>query len=127
MARIVDTSKIVRIRDTSNLGVKVPADFIQNTFGARPVASTTRMDLLQLRDLMSEMLQSTGGRPSLSHSSDRVKLPKLESDWAAIEEISQRLAPQLVFKPSPAQVAAVMLHWAVSHMNEEDIKHAMKA
>jgi hypothetical protein len=127
MTGLVDTSKVTRIRDTSRLDPKVPAEFVINSFGARPAASAKRMDLLQLRALMEEMLQSKGGRPGLANFSHRVKMPKLPSDWAIIETIAHRLEPKLVFKPSPAQVAAVMLHWAVTNMNDEDIQQAINA
>jgi hypothetical protein len=116
---------MIRVHDTSSRERRISSEFVRDSFGAHPVVSAKTMDLLQLRDLMKEMLQSQGGRPSLANSTDRVKVPKLASDWATIERITDRLGPQLVFKPSPAQVAAVMLHWAVTHMNDEDIRQAM--
>lgn len=127
MARILDTSKSSRIRDVSNIGARISADFVRDAFGAKPVARTHKMDLIQLRDMMREMLQSNGGRPALVEGSNRVKVPKLASDWRVIEGIAARLEPDLPHKPSPAQVAAVMLHWAVTHMSAEDVKLALKA
>lgn len=127
MARVVDTSVVRRVRDVGAKSRRVAQTFVRETFNARPVAVVAGMDMLQIRDLMSQMLRSQGGRPSLADAQDRVKVPKIAEDWAVIEKISIQIAADLAFRPSPAQVAAVMLHWAVTHMPEQDIQSALRA
>ena len=131
MARIRDVSlhsaSSARLIDHSDKGATISADTIAKAFNARAVASTKGLDFLQIRDLMTQRLQSSGGRPSLVNASERVKVPKLAADWRAIDDIAARLQTEMTFKPSSAQVAAVMLHWAVSRMSAEDVKLELAA
>lgn len=85
MARIADTSARPRVIDPGVKRNAVAQTFVQTAFKAKPVASVAGMDLLQVRDLMTQMLRSQGGRPSLVDAQDRVKLPKIADDWAVIE------------------------------------------
>ncbi|MBI3523106.1 MAG: hypothetical protein HY066_01045 [Betaproteobacteria bacterium] len=102
----------------------------RRSFGARPAGIGTGRDtnpfsLWQLRDELERLLQSTGGRPALPTEGERVKIPKIPSDWTFIEAVAASAA-ELPLRPSPAQVAAVMLHMAVSRFSTGEINNALQ-
>ncbi|MDP1611291.1 MAG: hypothetical protein Q8M11_09545 [Sulfuritalea sp.] len=120
-----------RIKATSARATKrVDARTVAQAFGARPAGIGTGGDsnpfsLWQLRGELERLLQSTGGRPALPTEGERVKIPKIPSDWTFIEAVAANTA-NLPLRPSPAQVAAVMLHMAVSRFSADEIANALQ-
>ena len=74
---------------------------------------------------MGKMLQSTGGRPALLGAESHVKIPKITSDWALLEKLANR-SNDLRLKPSPAQIAAMILHLALDRIPEKDLEVATR-
>lgn len=133
MAAIIrNTSHLAaRIKTTSARASKrINALTVAQAFGARPAGigtsgDTNPLSLLQLRGELERLLQSTGGRPALPTEGERVKIPKIPSDWTFIEAVAANTA-NLPLRPSPAQVAAVMLHMAVSRFSTDEITNALQ-
>lgn len=132
VATIKNTSRpVVRIKATSARTTKrIDASAVAQAFGARPTGVGTGRDtnpfsLWQLRGELERLLQSTGGRPALPTEGERVKIPKISSDWTFIEAVAAS-ATELQLRPSPAQVAAVMLHMAVSRFSTDEITSALQ-
>lgn len=131
-ATIKNTSHpATRIKATSARASKrIDASAVAQAFGARPAGIGTGGDsnpfsLWQLREELEALLQSTGGRPALPTEGARVKIPKIPSDWTFIEAVAANTA-NLPLRPSPAQVAAVMLHMAVSRFSADEIASALQ-
>lgn len=120
-----------RIKATSaRASNRVNARTVAQAFGARPSGIGTGRDtnpfsLWQLRGELERLLQSTGGRPALPTDGERVKIPKIPSDWTFIEAVAANTA-NLPLRPSPAQVAAVMLHMAVSRFSADEVSQALQ-
>jgi hypothetical protein len=132
VATIKNTSRpAARIKATSaGVTKRIDARAVAQAFGARQTGIGTGRDtnpfsLWQLRSELERLLQSTGGRPALPTEGERVKIPKIPSDWTFIEAVAAN-ATELPLRPSPAQVAAVMLHMAVSRFSNDEITNALQ-
>ena len=115
-SRIIDTSTKVKALD--------PA-VVKKAFNAKPAGSSAGMDLFAIRSAMQTMLQSSGGRPALEGVGQRVKIPKIGSDWEKLEKLA-RAAGDLKHKPSTGQMAAVVLHLGLMRISEEELKEAAR-
>lgn len=115
-SRIVDTSAKARRLDT---------EFVRQAFNAERVASTEGLDLFSLREAMTRMLASSGGRPGVEGASAQVKIPRIEADWVKIEQIAHG-ASTLAHKPSVTQTAALILHLALSRISDADIEDEVR-
>lgn len=109
---------------------RIDAATVVEAFGARAAGIGAAGDgspfsLWQLRGELERLLQSTGGRPALPTEGERVKIPKIPSDWTFIETVAANAA-DLPLRPSPAQIAAVMLHMAVSRFSADEITRALQ-
>lgn len=113
------------ITDSSRKLKQVPAGVIEKAFKARPAGSSSGLDLFAVREAMRKMLQSTGGRPALLGADQHVKIPKITADWALLEKLADR-SNDLRHKPSPAQVAAMVLHLALDRIPEKDLEAAAR-
>ncbi len=114
-----------RISDTSRKRKRLDADVVQKAFNARPAGSSRGLDLFALREAMGKMLQSTGGRPALAGAQAHVKIPKIAADWALLEKLADG-SNDLKHKPSPAQVAAMVLHMALGRIPAKDLEAATR-
>lgn len=114
-----------RISDTSRKLQRLDASVVQRAFNARPAGSSGGLDLFALREAMGKMLQSTGGRPALAGAQAHVKIPKIASDWALLERLAEG-SNDLRHKPSPAQVAAMVLHLALGRIPAKDLEAAAR-
>ncbi len=114
-----------RISDTSRKLPKLDAAVFEKAFNAQPSGSSRGLDLFALREAMGKMLQSTGGRPALIGAQAHVKIPKIASDWALLEKLADG-SNDLKHKPSPAQVAAMVLHLALGRIPAKDLEAATR-
>ena len=102
-----------RIRDTSETLLRVEASRVAEALGAEASELTHAitggpLSLFQVKEELFRRLQSTGGRPSLSGTSGRKKVPLSEDQWAELEEIASEVASP-GFSPSAGQIASVLL------------------
>lgn len=68
--------------------------------------------LLSRQDLISRM-ESSGGRPKLAGTTRRPKIPVEEFDWTRLQTLAELLRQENV-NVTTAQLAAALLHWALS-------------
>jgi hypothetical protein len=106
-----------RIKDASKTLPPVDASRVAEALGAEATGwkldlGGSPLSLFQVRQELMRRLQSSGGRPCLSGTSGRKKIPLNDRQWEELEEIaSQVTAPG--FSPSAGQIASVMLTLAL--------------
>jgi len=110
--RPTDTT-LPRIRDTSESLSRLAPVQIQEALDAESADETLSAALapLSLRNVREELLkrlQSSGGRPALSGTTRRAKIPLSDEEWAKLEEFAAAIATP-GFAPSAGQVASVLL------------------
>lgn len=114
--RTTDTAQKV-IRDTSSpLGWVAPAQ-VEAALGAEPSEQKLEeilapITLFALRSELHSRLQSRGGRPSLSGTTRRTKIPLGDAEWAELEELAA-VVSEPGFYPSAGQIASVLLSLSV--------------
>ena len=83
-----------------------------------------------LRQEMAARLISSGGRPSLEGTTRRQKIPMAESDWVQLCELAALLEDEEL-RPTPGQVASVLLHHALLHLDlpktRSDLKEKIRS
>ena len=113
------TRTYARIRDTGETLPRIEHSRITEALRAEPSELLHRitggpLSLFQVKQELSRRLLSTGGRPSLSGTSVRKKVPLSDNQWEVLEEIASEVASP-GFAPSPGQIASVLLalslHW----------------
>lgn len=81
--------------------------------------------LLAVRDELMRRLRSTGGRPGLSGTlPQRVQVSAV--DWQKIVAIADHIEVGR-HKPSPAQVASILVHLALERVTAAEIDDCMRA
>jgi hypothetical protein len=105
------------IRDTSVPLSHVSPTTVEAALGAE--ASDQKLEealapitLFALRSELLNRLQSSGGRPALSGTSRRVKIPLGDAEWAELEELAAVVSGP-GFYPSAGQIASVLLSLSV--------------
>jgi len=130
--RIVNTAKrATRIVNTSPRANVLDGAIVAKTLGGRPTGyklgkDTSPITLFQVREELSRLLSSAGGRPSLAGMQDKVKIPRFSQDWVKIEALADTAAQGMAFRPSPAHVAAVLLHEALERFSDEEVRQAVR-
>lgn len=106
-----------KVRDSGAASRRVEPDKVAASLGAE--ASATQLEevfapitLFALREELVNRLQSSGGRPGLSGTTRRAKIPLCDKEWLELEELAAAIsAPG--FAPSAGQVASVLLSLSV--------------
>lgn len=105
---IRDTSVPLRRVDPSEvaaaLGAEATGQHLQDALG--PIT------LFAVRSELFGRLQSSGGRPALSGTSRRAKIPLGDAEWADLEKLAAAVATP-GFTPSAGQIASVLLSMSV--------------
>jgi hypothetical protein len=116
--RIRTTERTLKpLRDTSVVLPRVEASHIEVALGAESSAERLEhvlapITLFAVREELVKRLQSSGGRPALSGTTRRAKIPLSDAEWLELEEIAAAIsAPG--FAPSAGQVASVLLTLSV--------------
>jgi len=112
-----------QIKDTSPQAKSIDTEFVRASLGATVVGSSKGLDLFEVHEAMGRLLRSSGGRPALAGATSQVKIPKIESDWEKLADLVAH-APKQEHKPSTGQMAAVLLHLALSRFSRQDIEAA---
>lgn len=81
-----------------------------------PIGSGSPLTFAAVREEVLRRLRSTGGRPGLE-GVERKKIPLTHRDWEIVEQVADHIA-EPGFRPSPGQVASVLLSMTLSKMNE---------
>ena len=126
--RIVDIGPAMRkIRDIGKTLPRVDPALVAAALGAEPIArvppeSGNPLALYAVRAEIFRRLQSSGGRPALTETDRRVKIPLSDKEWTQLESIAAAVATKTC-APSTGQVASVLLNLALrsvlAEMNSE--------
>ena len=113
-----------RIRDTSGTLSRIDASKVAEALGGEPsdlkhAVAGSPLSLFQVRQELSRRLQSTGGRPSLSDTSARKKVPLSDGQWKELEEIAAEVASP-GFSPSAGQIASVLLALSLRSLRKDE-------
>lgn len=121
----VQTRLAPKINVVSKIVTKIGAQEVAAAFNAKAAGSTDGMDLLSVRESMTRLLVSSGGRPSIEGSTTQVKIPRIEADWIKLDKIA-KAASSLRPRPSITQTAALILHAALSRLSEEELEEEVR-
>ena len=113
-----------RISDTSDTLPRIDALRVVHALGAEPSELTLGiaggpLSLFQVKQELSHRLQSTGGRPSLSGTSARKKVPLNDDLWEELEKIASEVSTP-GFSPSAGQIASVLLALALRSLRKAE-------
>jgi hypothetical protein len=119
------------LRNTSRKTPVLSVKEVVAAFNGRPLPmkvgnTEAPITLLAIRGALMEQLRSTGGRPSLSGEHSRQRVQVSPEDWQRITSIANHVDVGR-HKPSPAQVASVLLHFALENISAKDISRLMAA
>ena len=115
-----------RIKNLSKTSPKIGRDLITASFGAVPVGSTRdRNDiswtLAYVAREIDRRLRSTGGRPALTGTDRKLKVPVTKDDRVRLEAIAGAYS-----KVAPSQIASILLHMAIDEFPKKAIDEALK-
>lgn len=110
--RIVFKDAPARRVPTAGLGDRLGAEVV----GSTPARGGAPLSRAALREEMFHRLRSIGGRPGLE-GTERKKIPLTAGDWKRIERVAEDIA-EPGFRPSPMQVASIVLSLALRRMDE---------
>ena len=130
--RIHNTAPVLKvIRDTSVLLPRIEPSVIEAALGAEPSGHTldealAPITLFAVRSELLDRLQSSGGRPALSGTSRRAKIPLGDAEWEQLEELAAVVASP-GFSPSAGQIASVLLSLSVRSVTAQVAKSPQPA
>ena len=105
------------------------AEAFAEAFGARPLGTrgddTNPFSLLQLRQELEQRLRSTGGRPALAEAPEKWRVGVLREDAPMIRALSSKTEIDH-YKPSPAQIATVLIHMALARFSADEISETVR-
>jgi hypothetical protein len=115
MTKPIKTSErtLKPIRDTGPALPRVEPAHVQEALGAEPAGEGLQealapVTLFALREELFRRLQSSGGRPGLTGTTRRAKIPLSDPQWLELEELAAAVSSP-GFAPSAGQVASVLL------------------
>ncbi|HUR54074.1 MAG TPA: hypothetical protein VMZ71_08075 [Gemmataceae bacterium] len=105
------------IRDTSTPLPHLSHDKVTAGLGAEPSDqkledALSPITLFAVRSELMSRLQSSGGRPALTGTSRRAKVPLGDSDWQELEELAAVVSGP-GFYPTAGQIASVLLSLSI--------------
>ncbi|MEX2120530.1 MAG: hypothetical protein WD847_13130 [Pirellulales bacterium] len=112
-----------KIQDTSKTLPRIEPSEVASVLGAEPSGVTFPvgggpLSALQVRQELLKRLHSSGGRPSLSDTSRRVKIPLSHKQWQELEDIAAEVASP-GFSPSAGQIASVLIALSLRSLRGE--------
>lgn len=124
------TNRQIVLKDTaarrispSDVGDRLGAESV----GAAP-AMRSRLTFAAVRQEAFQRLKSTGGRRGLE-GAERKKIPLTHRDWQIVERVADHIA-EPGFRPSPGQVASILLSMTLDRMDksvEAAVKRTLKS
>ena len=109
---------IKRIRDTSETIPRIDPDEFARALGAEASGVSLEeilapITLQAVREELFKRLQSSGGRPALSDTTRRPKIPLSDADWAKLEQVASTFSSP-GSAPSAGQVASILLSMSLN-------------
>jgi hypothetical protein len=77
--------------------------------GERVAGNLDLIDLAELGTQLLARLRSSGGRPALTDATEICRVPLGVEDFKALEKLTEQIAQTTGTKPSPGQVASVIV------------------
>ena len=112
-----------RIVDTGPTEPRIDADVFAAAIGAQRVGASpaggSPVSRAAVRQELSRLLRSTGGRPGLEGSLRRQKIPLSDDEWVQLEYLSE-LFEDSGIKATAGQVARVLLRLALKRVAGDD-------
>jgi hypothetical protein len=115
MTRKIRTTEVAipPIRDTAIPLRRIDPAHVQQALGAEEspeglVEALAPLTLFALREELVNRLHSSGGRPALTGTTRRAKIPLSDKEWEQLEELAATISSP-GFAPSAGQVASVLL------------------
>jgi hypothetical protein len=112
-----------RVQHTGPTMPRLEPSEVAAALGAEPTGVTLEesqspLTLLVVRQEIVRRLQSSGGRPALSGTTRRTKIPLSDAEWAELEKLAKDIAsPECA--PTAGQVASVLLTAALRTVAEQ--------
>jgi hypothetical protein len=113
---------------------RINAAELATALGANPAVQQTAgdLDLIALAELGTQLLsrlRSSGGRPALADATEICRVPLSAGDLKALEKITEHIAQTTGSKPSPGQVASIVVREYLATRSEtsEDVTKATPA
>jgi hypothetical protein len=105
--------KLIRVLDKPQRRIE-PAE-LAAALGARPRAEYVgeNLDLISFAELGAQLLRrlrSSGGRPALTDATEFCRVPLSAEDMKALVKMSAQIEQSTGTKPSPGQIASVIVH-----------------
>ena len=118
------------IRNTSPTEPRLDPRLVAKALGAevtgvRLEKALAPITLAVVRAELFRRLRTSGGRPGLSDTSRRNKIPLSDQQWAELEKLAAMLATDEL-SPSAGQVASVLLSSALRCVKETRKNHRRK-
>lgn len=119
-----------RLKSVPRTPSAISLESVLAALGGRALAmdvgdTRTPVTLLAVRDALSDRLRSTGGRPALSGDGLRQRVQVSTHDWKRIASIADHIEVGR-HKPSPAQVASVLIHLALERISPGEIDRLIR-
>jgi hypothetical protein len=129
--KLVGRAARERLRNVSRKPPAIDPQDVVAAFNGRPLSmavgnSRAPEMLLAVRDALVDRLRSTGGRPGLAGEGSRQRVQVSAQDWQRIADIADHVEVGR-HKPSPAQVASVLLHLALERIPAKEVDRLMQA
>lgn len=112
---------VERLEDDSPVVPKLASERVATALSAKEVFKAEGLDLWAVRELLSGMMSSTGGRPTLAGVRAQAKIPKIEDDWEKLKILSGTLNVG-DYKVTPGQLAAVLIHKGLLSATKQELQ-----
>jgi hypothetical protein len=100
---------------------RITPEEIEKGLGAERVATIppggSPISAYALRQELFHRLRSTGGRPSLNGTDIKPKIPMRRSQWKKLERLAELITSKN-FRPTPAQLASVVLDAGIDRLEK---------
>ena len=121
--RIVDTSVAAKsLYDTSKTGDIIDPGKLAEALQAELIGScenptSTPISILAIQRELLTRLRSSGGRPALSCTTRRQKIPLTDTEWEKLQRLAEQFAKVQV-TATPGQIASILIHCALKNLDE---------
>lgn len=120
-----------RIRHTGKVMAKVDPEVVREALGAEETGVVVPdvsqpFSLFAIRQRLVDVVRSSGGRPGLTGTTRRQKIPLSDETWERLEVLAHTLQASGI-STSAGQLASVLLQQALEHLQDEDLQKLQQA
>lgn len=92
--------------------------------GVQVTANVDPISLAELGSALISRLRSSGGRPALEGATEICRVPVSQKDLQRLEEMTCEVAQQTGTRPSPGQLASLIVHKYLTEPDKPSISHS---